>query len=261
MMTRRKLVTTAGGVALASASASAAESKPMILQLTKLRLRNSPDNQRGRCSEFLGKTFLPAAQRAGIGPVGFFSSLVAPDTPYLLVVAGYASLAALETASAKLMADSEFTKALEAFDAQPGLNYVRMERSLLRAFDAMPSIEVPPGDAARPGRVFELRTYESNSSSSLKRKIKMFADGEIAIFRKSGLLPVFFGETIAGTNMPNLTYMLAYDDLAARDKNWKVFGSSPEWQKLRATPGFADAEIVSNISNVFLSPLPFSPIR
>ena len=61
--------------------------------------------------------------------------------------------------------------------------------------------------------------------------------------------------------MPNLTYMLAYDDLAARDKNWKVFGSSPEWMKLRATPGFADAEIVSNISNVFLSPLPFSPIR
>ncbi len=260
-MTRRKLVTTAGGVALASASAYAAASKPMILQLTKLRLRNSADNQRVRCSDFLGKTFLPAAQRAGIGPVGFFSSMVAPDTPYLLVLASYASLAEMDTATAKLMADSEYAKGLEAFNAHPGLNYERMERSLLRAFDAMPSVEVPPGDAKRPGRVFELRTYESNNSSSLKKKIKMFADGEIAIFRKSGLLPVFFGETIVGTNMPNLTYMLAYDDLATREKNWKVFGSSPEWQKLRATPGFGDAEIVSNISNVFLSPLPFSPIR
>jgi hypothetical protein len=233
----------------------------MILQLTKLRLRNSADNQKVRCSDFLGKSFLPAAQRAGIGPVGFFSSMVAPDTPYLLVLTSYASLAAMETAAAKLVADREYTKALEAFDGQPGLNYVRMERSLLRAFDAMPAVQVPPGDANRPGRVFELRTYESNNSTSLKKKIKMFADGEIAIFRKSGLLPVFFGETIVGTNMPNLTYMLAYDDLATREKNWKVFGSSPEWQKLRATPGYADAEIVSNISNVFLSPLPFSPIR
>ena len=193
-MTRRKLVTTAGGVALASASASAAEQKPMILQLTKLRLRNTADNQGARCREFLAKSFLPAAQRAGIGPLGFFSSMVGPDTPYLLVLAGYASLAAMETASAKVAANSEYMTALEAFDAQPGLNYVRMERSLLRAFDAMPSIEIPPGDAKRPGRVFELRTYESNSSSSLKKKIKMFADGEIAIFRKSGLMPVFFGE-------------------------------------------------------------------
>lgn len=259
MMTRRKLVTTAGGVALAAASAAA--SNPMILQLTKLRLRNSADNQMARCSEFLGKAFLPAAQRAGIGPTGFFASLVAPDTPYILVLASYASLAAMETASAKLEADSEYMKALEAFNAQPGLNYVRMERSLLRSFAAMPAVEVPPGEAKRPARVFELRTYESNNSSSLKKKIKMFADGEIAIFRKSGLLPVFFGETIVGTNMPNLTYMLAYDDLSARDKNWKVFGSSPEWQKLRSTPGFSDAEIVSNISNVFLRPLPFSPIR
>lgn len=260
-MTRRKLVTAAGGVALASASASAAESKPVILQLTKLRLRNSADNQRARCTDFFGKTLLPAFQRAGFGPVGFFSSLVGPDTPYLLVVGSFASLAAIETDTAKLMADSEYRKGLEAFDAQPGLNYVRAERSLLRSFDAMPSMEVPPGDAKRPARVFELRTYESNSSSSLRKKIKMFADGEIAIFRKSGLLPVFFGETIVGTNMPNLTYMLTYDDLAAREKNWKVFLSSPEWQKLRSTPGLSDAEIVSNISNVFLSPLPFSPIR
>jgi hypothetical protein len=30
---------------------------------------------------------------------------------------------------------------------------------------------------------------------------------------------------------------------------------------LRAQPGLSDAEIVSNISNAILRPLPFSPIR
>jgi len=261
-MTRRNLVTAAGGVALASASASAAsDTKPMILVLTKLRLRNSADNQMARCSDFLANSVMPAAQRAGVGTMGFFASLIAPDTPYLLAVMSYPSLAAMEAASAKMAADKEYSKALEAFDSQPGLNYVRMERSVLRGFDAMPGIEVPPSEGKRPARIFELRTYESNSSTSLKKKIKMFADGEIAIFRKSGLLPVFFGETIIGPNMPNLTYMLAYDDLTSREKNWKVFGSSPEWQKLRSTPGLSDAEIVSNISNVFLRPLPFSPIK
>jgi hypothetical protein len=55
--------------------------------------------------------------------------------------------------------------------------------------------------------------------------------------------------------------MLGYDDLAARDKLWRAFGSDPEWQKLRSQPGYSDAEIVSNISNTILRPLPFSMIR
>ena len=125
----------------------------------------------------------------------------------------------------------------------------------------MPAVEIPPGDAKRPARIFELRIYESPTSSTLQRKIKMFDDDEIAIFRRCGILPVFFGETIVGTHLPNLTYMVAYDDLAARDKAWSAFGADPGWQRLRARPDLADAEIVSNISNAILRPLPFSDIR
>jgi hypothetical protein len=55
--------------------------------------------------------------------------------------------------------------------------------------------------------------------------------------------------------------MLGYDNLAARDTLWKAFGADPEWQKLRSTPGLSDADIVSNISNTLLRPLPFSMIR
>jgi hypothetical protein len=75
------------------------------------------------------------------------------------------------------------------------------------------------------------------------------------------MLPVFFAQTIVGSRMPNLTYMLAYDDLAARDKTWRAFSADPDWQELRSTPGLSDAEIVNNVSNAILRPLPFSPIR
>ena len=103
--------------------------------------------------------------------------------------------------------------------------------------------------------------YESNNATTLARKVKMFNEGEAGIFKRLGMQPVFFGETIAGPRMPNLVYMLSFDDLAARDRLWKEFGSDPEWQKLRSQPGYADAEIVSNISNSILRPLPFSDIR
>jgi hypothetical protein len=141
------------------------------------------------------------------------------------------------------------------------LSYICMESSLLWAFPSMPTVVVPPARENSAARIFELRTYEAPNDKALARKIAMFGDGEIDSFRRSGMLTVFFGQTIVGARMPNLTYMLAYDDLAARDKTWSAFSANPDWQKLRATPGLSDAEIVNNISNAILRPLPFSPIR
>jgi hypothetical protein len=42
---------------------------------------------------------------------------------------------------------------------------------------------------------------------------------------------------------------------------WRAFGKDPEWVKLRVQPGLTDPEIVANISNVILRPLPFSGMR
>jgi hypothetical protein len=125
----------------------------------------------------------------------------------------------------------------------------------------MPAVDPPPNDGNRTAKIFELRMYESNNGTTLARKIKMFNEAEVGIFKRLGMQPVFFAETIVGARMPNLVYMLSFDDLAARDRLWKAFGADPEWQKLRAQPGNADAEIVSNISNSILRPLPFSDIR
>ena len=109
--------------------------------------------------------------------------------------------------------------------------------------------------------MFELRTYESPTDQDHKRKVEMFNSGEFDVFEKAGFWQIFYGDTVIGSRMPNLTYMLVYDNLAAREKNWAAFAADPQWLKLRATPGLSDAEIVSNISNTLLRPLPFSPIR
>jgi hypothetical protein len=128
------------------------------------------------------------------------------------------------------------------------------------AFEGMPKLEVPAAAAGNQPRLFELRTYESHSQKANLKKIEMFNVGEIAIFRRAGLQPVFFGETLIGARMPNLTYLLVYDNMAARDASWGKFGADPEWKKLSTTPGYTDPEIVSNISNVLLRPAAYSQI-
>jgi hypothetical protein len=156
-----------------------------------------------------------------------------------------------------LMDDKEYRKAGSDFVNAPLSEpaFVRMESSLMLAFKDMPKLEVPE----KKKRLFELRTYESHSIKASKKKIEMFNEGgEIAIFKKTGLQPVFFGETLIGPLMPNLTYMLVFEDMADRDKKWKVFGSSPEWKKLRSNPAYKDT--VSNITDIILRPSGYSQI-
>ncbi len=54
--------------------------------------------------------------------------------------------------------------------------------------------------------------------------------------------------------------MLVHESLAAREKSWDAFRTDPEWKKLASTPGYADAEIVTNITTWFLRPSPASQI-
>src|ERR1035437_9409382 len=200
-MTRRTFLPAAASAVAAGNAAAADAAKSVILELRRIQLRNSVDNQRQRNNEFL-KQQVAAFERAGAGPTGVFSSNIAPDGPFLLVLATYASLSAMEQVQAKLAADTEYQKALDAYNALPGLSYERMESSLLRAFDGHPNVMPPPNDGKRPARLFELRQYESNNTTTLKRKIKGFNDGEIAVFQRAGGQPVFFGETIVGARQP-----------------------------------------------------------
>ena len=206
---------------------------------------------------------LPAMKRAGFGPVGVFNVMIGPDSPTLYVLITYKSIEDLIAANARLEADAEYQKGAASFTSLPATDpaYIRMESSLMVAFEGLPRLEVPAAAAGNKPRIFELRTYESHNKRANRTKIEMFdKGGEITIFRRTGLQPVFFGETLIGTRLPNLTYMLTYPDMATRDKNWAAFIADPEWKKLSSTPGYTDAEIVSNISNVFLRPTPYSEI-
>ena len=137
--------------------------------------------------------------------------------------------------------------------------YKNMEVQLLAPFSGMPQIETPTN---APERIFQLRTYESPSEKAGLKKIEMFNTYEIAIFRKVGLHPVFFGQTVAGTKMPNLTYMLGFKDRQESDDNWKKFGADPDWQKLAAMPEYMDKEIIrkNGITNLYLKPASYSQI-
>ena len=239
---------------------AASNTAASIIELTFFRMRNTQDSMVQRTNDFLSKSYIPALQRAGAKHIGAFTNVIGEGNPRTLLVAEYADVTTWGDSGRKVSTDKDLQKEGDAFYAGP-LQYVRKDVVVLRGFSSIPSVVVPKPRSEKNTHIFELRTYESNHQRSLARKIRMFDEGEIAIFRKVGMIPVFFGEALAGANLPQLTYMLDYDDLAAREKAWSAFQAHPEWNKMKNEPGASDGEIVSNISNAILRPLPFSSIR
>jgi hypothetical protein len=268
-MNRRTLLTSSlAASALAGAnplgSLAAAESDdPAAREYYELRLYHLRRGPKVKLLDtFMRTAWVPAVKRAGIGPIGAFDVMIGPGNPTLYLLIPHKSLESFATLPARLAGDAEFQKAGADFINAPATDpaYLRVESSLLHAFPAMPRMEVPPAAAERRARIFELRTYESHSKKANLKKIEMFGHGEIAIFRRAGLRPVFFGETLIGKKLPNLTYLLVFDNLDERQKTWAAFVADPEWKKLSTTPGYTDGEIVCNITNTLLAPKPYSEI-
>jgi hypothetical protein len=248
----------------ASSSASGSGDAPSFYEWRQYSLRTGASSR--RLDDYLQNALIPAVNRLGHSPIGVFQVTFGLPTPtYFVLTPSSASGGAesLFAREAKLDHDEAFMRAaapyLEAAATDPV--YVRQEVSLLSAFPQVPHVSIPAATATKGPRLFELRTYESPSEQAHRKKVKMFAEmGEIDIFKRSGLTPVFFSRTMAGPRMPSLVYMLVHENMAAREKNWATFGADPDWRKLSQTPGFTDPEIVSNITTVFLRPAGYSQI-
>ena len=246
--------------AVPGASAQTAQgSGQEYYQIRRYQLQSGPQ---GKLTADYFSVLIPALNRLGMTPVGALQLKFGPETPANYLVIPGRSVEALATLDQQLAKDEEFLKLADAFWNAPAVApaFMRVESWLLSAFAGWPRLTVPTMTAGRTKRIFQLRTYESPSMRDHVRKIEMFHSGEFEVFKSSGAQMVFFGDTLIGSRMPSLTYMLSFEDDAQMDKDWDAFGSDPQWKKLVADPRFALEATVSNISNLVLSPMPMSQI-
>lgn len=264
-MNRKKFLASAGAMGLIPLipsmghTESSQKSSNQFVELLKYQLH--PGEKQKRVADFYKDVAIPALNRIGIKNVGVFSGVYGPNNLSLYILIPHESLEAVYTDNEKLLQDKTYTTDGDKFLNAPmnDTAFVRFERTILRTFNSLPAIAVPSELMNNTNRIYEIRTYESPSPVAAKKKIQMFNEGgEIDIFKKTGLRPVLFGETIAGAAMPNLMYMLAFNNITERDANWEVFKNSPEWNKLKNDPYYADT--VSCITDVILKPAAFSQI-
>jgi hypothetical protein len=215
--------------------------------------------QENTLDNYLKNAYLPLLHKKGINNVGVFKP-VETDTAdrRIYVFIPFKTWKSIETFNASaeepnsfVVNDQDYTNA--AYNKAP---YSRIETIILTAFVTRPQPLAIKLTGERAKRVYELRSYESPTEALNYNKVRMFNSGETDLFDRLGFNPVFYGNVIAGSHMPNLMYLTTFNDKADRDKHWDAFGKDAQWKDLSGRKEFQNN--VSKGDITFLYPTNYS---
>jgi hypothetical protein len=107
--------------------------------------------------------------------------------------------------------------------------------------------------------IHEMRVYRC-VPGRLPALLKRFETITLGLWERHGIRQAGFWTTAVGESNQDLTYLLAWESLAERERKWNAFQSDPEWIAKRAETE-KDGPIVANIVNQILQPTAFSSVR
>ena len=241
--------------ALSFANAQPNQAVREYYEMRTYELRNG--GKRSVVDAYWRDAVIPSLNALGVRNVGVFTELGQSEPPKFYVLMPFNSLDQWLQARQRLEQQPAYQNNRTAYFEQgtpDSPNFLRYQSSLMLAFEGLPQMNIPKSGE----RLFELRTYESFDEDAARRKVKMFNQDELPIFDDTGLHTVFFGETLVGDQLPQLTYMLVFSDMAERDRNWQAFINHPDWQRIKVLPEYADT--VSRIDRTFLVPTDYSQV-
>ncbi|SMP27687.1 NIPSNAP protein [Algoriphagus winogradskyi] len=241
-------------------SSSLMAQKRDFYELRTYHIENA--EQEAMLDDYLANAFIPAAHRHGIAKVGVFKPIASqPDAGkkvYLFVP--FKSMDEFLALESKLAKDAAYQTAGSAYinAAYDNPPYKRIETSILQAMTGQPKFAESELTNAKKDRVYELRSYEGPTERLYKQKVKMFNSGEMDIFSRIDCSPIFYAETIAGANMPNLVYMTTHENMEIRNEHWNVFRTDPAWLAMKDLPEYANT--VSRNDTRLLYPAEYSDL-
>ncbi len=272
------LAATATTAALTTGLTSSAATKPSAAARDYCEVRAyrlKPGASADLLDSYLAQALIPALNARGLSAVGVFNEIEvdkkagtskpkvgtaeAPVSVWVLIT--HPTLESFVNVSADLNTDAKVQTAGAAYlnvpKAAPAFD--RVDTWVLRAFAGFPRTQVPAFSKTKtPTRIFEMRDYESHSEERAISKMAMFDNGEIDVMKDLGMSPVFFGQAIAGPNLPHLRYITCAADLATHLANWKKFGSHPVWMKMKDDPQYKNN--TSKNTARFLVPTSYSQL-
>jgi hypothetical protein len=107
--------------------------------------------------------------------------------------------------------------------------------------------------------IYEYRVYDA-APGKLPALHARFRDHTMGIFERLGIKNIGYWTATVGDVSNRLIYIIAFEDMAHRERAWDEFVNDPEWQKVRAESE-VDGTLTARVFNSFLSPTDYSPLQ
>jgi hypothetical protein len=212
--------------------------------------------QAARMHDWFSNTMLPKLAKIHTGPTIVLEAVIASHTPQLAFITGFSSFEEIWSVLSKLN-DPDLAAAWNKIEHGSEPPYESESLTILQAAPYSPELAAQNRDKPR---YFELRQYHSPSGSQLQALHERFAGPETKVFHRSGINPLLYSSGLFGSNLPNLTYLIPFDSLAARETAWDKFGADPDWLKARKDSIDKSGQIVAVSDISIYRATPYSPV-
>lgn len=172
---------------------------------------------------YIADTLLPCMNRLGSSPRMCLEAVVAPHTPQTLLLTMYSSFNEMVEERARIASDAHVRRAWEGIESGQVLDDVRSQVLMV----SEESVRFPAESAfAKPG-LFEVRTWHAPAwRESSAQQVS-------SVLSRNGMKPIVAGATVAGEHLPRFTYVIPFDDMAARHQAWDRLDGDAQWMEMQ----------------------------
>jgi NIPSNAP len=223
-MHRRSLLSWLGASAAGALSFSkVTEARPQsgtrVVSLESFSVRDADEML--RLHDYLGGTLFPVMSQVHNGPAIYLDAIVAPRTPQALFVAVFSNFDEMIDVRGRIASHPRIQQARA--DLESGPAFCEVQSQVLTAKGESLRLN----SERKESGIFELRSYHASG----------WHDGPPAVFgealNRAGIHPILNGSSAAGEHVPQLTFLIPFENLAAREEAWSRLDRDAEWINVR----------------------------
>lgn len=172
---------------------------------------------------YIAETLLPCMDRSRGIPKMCLEAVVAPHTPQTLLLTMYSSFNEMLEVRDRIASDSRVRRAWAGIESGQVVNDVRSQVLMV----SEESVRFP-GPSAKSS-LFEVRTWHAPAWRGGP------APEVGSVLSRNGIHPIVAGATVAGEHLPRFTYVVPFDNLAARQETWDRLDADAQWMEMQRT--------------------------
>lgn len=198
---------------------------------------------------YISDALLPCMDQFCNSPRMCLEAVVAPHTPQTLLLAVYPNFNEMLEMRRRIASDLRVSRAWAGIESAQVLDDVRSQ--VLVASEE--SVRFPAESAFVESGLFEVRTWHAAA----------WREGpppEVSsVLSRIGIHPVVAGAPAAGEHLPRFTYVVPFDNLAARQEAWARLEEDAQWREMQRESIASYGSGVRTTAKAIYKLAPYSP--